>query len=93
MTTDAAGRLWIAHWGAGCVTCHDPDTAEELLRVALPTSHVTNVAFGGPALHTLFITSARSGLEPAQLAAEPLAGGLFAIDTDATGLPANAFAG
>ena len=24
MTTDAAGRLWIAHWGGACVTCHDP---------------------------------------------------------------------
>jgi D-xylonolactonase len=23
MTTDAAGRLWIAHWGGSCVTCHD----------------------------------------------------------------------
>jgi sugar lactone lactonase YvrE len=93
MTTDAAGRLWIAHWGAACVTCHDPDTAEELLRVPLPASHVTNVAFGGPDMRTLFITSARSGLEPAQLAAEPLAGALFAIDTDATGPPAHAFAG
>ncbi len=28
MTTDAAGRLWIAHWGGACVTCHDPETAE-----------------------------------------------------------------
>jgi len=35
MTTDAAGRLWIAHWGGSCVTCHDPDSAAELLRIAL----------------------------------------------------------
>ena len=27
MTTDAQGRLWVAHWGGGCVTCHDADTA------------------------------------------------------------------
>ncbi|NRF71136.1 SMP-30/gluconolactonase/LRE family protein [Aquincola sp. S2] len=93
MTTDAEGRLWIAHWGAACVSCHDPDTAAELLRVPLPASHITNVAFGGAALRTLFITSARFGLDPAQLAAEPQAGALFAIDTDTTGLPANAFAG
>jgi len=93
MTTDADGRLWIAHWGAACVTCHDPDTAEELLRVQLPTSHITNLAFGGPELRTLFITSARFGLSTAKLAVEPSAGALFAIDTDTHGLPANTFAG
>jgi xylono-1,5-lactonase len=93
MATDAAGRLWIAHWGAGCVTCHDPDTAAELLRVPLPTSHITNVAFGGPGLNTLFITTARFGLDARQQAAEPLAGALFSVDTDATGLPAHAFGG
>lgn len=93
MTTDAEGRLWIAHWGAACVSCHDPSTARELLRVPLPTSHITNVAFGGPDLRTLFITSARFGLGDEQLAAEPLAGALFAIDTDATGLPAHRYAG
>jgi sugar lactone lactonase YvrE len=93
MTTDADGRIWIAHWGAACVTCHDPDTAQELLRVPLPADHITNMAFGGPELKTLFITSARFGLSEAQLAAQPLAGGLFAVETTATGKPANLYAG
>jgi len=93
MTTDSAGRLWIAHWGAACVTCHDPESGAELLRVALPTAHITNVAFGGPALDTLYVTSARSGLDAQQLAAQPLAGGLFAVRTDAVGLPAHRYAG
>jgi len=93
MTTDADGRLWIAHWGAACVTCHDPDSAEELLRVKLPTDHITNIVFGGPELRTLFITSARFELSDAQLQAQPLAGGLFAVETSATGRPANLFAG
>ena len=93
MTTDAAGRLWIAHWGGACVTCHDPDTAAELARIPLPTDHITNVAFGGPDMRTLFISSARHELTDAQLAAQPLAGALFAVDTDARGLPANLFAG
>ena len=93
MTTDAAGRIWIAHWGGACVTCHDPATAAELARVALPTDHITNVAFGGPDLTTLFISSARHELSEAQRAAQPLAGALFAVETDATGLAANLFAG
>jgi sugar lactone lactonase YvrE len=93
MTTDAAGRLWIARWGAGCVSCHDPVSGEELARVALPTSHITNVAFGGPDLRTLFITSARFELTEEQLAAQPLAGALFSVDVDSPGRAATAFAG
>jgi sugar lactone lactonase YvrE len=93
MTTDAAGRVWIAHWGGACVTCHDPSTAAELARVELPTAHITNVAFGGPDMRTLFISSARFELSDAQLAAQPLAGALFAVDTDALGLAANLYAG
>ena len=93
MTTDADGRLWIAHWGGACVTCHDPDSAAELARVELPTAHITNVAFGGPHMTTLFVSSARHELSEAQLAAQPLAGALFAVETDAVGQPANLFAG
>jgi sugar lactone lactonase YvrE len=93
MTTDAAGRIWIAHWGGACVTCHDPVTAAELARVALPTAHITNVAFGGPRMTTLYVSSACAELSEAQRAAQPLAGALFAIETDAVGLPANRFAG
>jgi sugar lactone lactonase YvrE len=85
MTTDAAGRLWICHWGGSRVTCHDPVSAAELARVDLPTAHITNVAFGGPDLRTLFITSARYELSEAQLADQPLAGSLFAVEIDSPG--------
>jgi len=93
MTIDADGRLWIAHWGGSCVTCHDPDNGNELARVVLPASQITNVAFGGPDLSTLFISSARTGLDGTRLAAEPLAGALFAVDTEVRGQPAHLFAG
>jgi len=93
MTTDAQGRLWLAHWGGSCVTCHAPDDARELARIAMPASHVTNVAFGGPDLRTLFITTAATGLDAGQLAAQPLAGALFAVETDAVGLAPPLFAG
>lgn len=91
MTTDAQGRLWIAHWGGACVTCHDPHTAQELARIALPTSHITNCAFGGADLNTLFISSARVGLSPEQLKNEPLAGALFCVPMHCQGLPAPLF--
>jgi sugar lactone lactonase YvrE len=93
MTTDAAGRLWIAHWGGSCVTCHDPVSAAELCRIALPASHVTDCAFGDADLRTLYITTARNGLTAEQQAAEPLAGGLFKVRVDSPGVPAALFAG
>jgi sugar lactone lactonase YvrE len=68
------------------------DTASELLRVQLPTSHITNVAFGSADMRTL-LSPARASAYNAQMAGERLAGALFAVDTDARGLPANAFAG
>ena len=93
MTTDAAGRLWLAHWGGACVSCHDPLSGAELGRVNLPTDHITNCAFGGADLRTLFITSALSGLSAAQLSAQPLAGGLFAIELGEPGVAAPMFGG
>ena len=93
MTTDRDGRLWIAHWGGGCVTCHASDDARELARIVLPTSNITNVAFGGPERRTLFITSASAELSEPQREAQPLAGALFAVDTDATGLAPHCFRG
>ena len=93
MSTDAAGRLWIAHWGGGCISCHDPMSAEELGRIALPASQITNCAFSGPGLSTLYVTSAAVGLSDAALRAEPLAGAVFAVELDGPGLPAPLFAG
>jgi sugar lactone lactonase YvrE len=93
MTTDAAGRLWIAHWGGACVTCHDPGDGRELARIALPASNVTNVAFGGADLTTLFITTAAIDLDEAQRAAQPHAGALFCVSTNVAGVAPARFAG
>lgn len=92
MTTDAAGRIWIAHWGGGRVSCRDSD-GTELARIALPTRYVTNCAFGGPDLRTLYISSARGDLTVEQLASEPLAGALFAVEMDTPGIAAGRYSG
>ncbi|WP_081583552.1 SMP-30/gluconolactonase/LRE family protein [Noviherbaspirillum massiliense] len=90
MTTDAEGGLWIAHWGAGKLTRHDA-AGKVLHAIDLPCSQVSSCAFGGPDMKTLFITTALTGLSNEQLAREPLAGGLFAVDLDIAGVPANTF--
>lgn len=93
MCTDASGRIWLARAGAGSVSCHAPDTGEELLRVRVPASQVTGCSFGGPELRTLFITSACQLATEAALFSEPLAGALFAVEVDGPGLPAHIFVG
>ncbi|WP_026096285.1 SMP-30/gluconolactonase/LRE family protein [Ideonella sp. B508-1] len=93
MCTDAEGRIWIAHWGGGCVSCHDPDSAEELGRIHLPARQVSNCTFGGADLDTLFISTARVGLTQEQLAVQALAGSVFAVRTSARGQVASLFRG
>ncbi len=91
-TVDADGCLWNAEWGGGKVTRYTPDGRIDRI-VELPCSQITCCAFGGATLATLFITSARGGLDEAKLKAEPQAGALFAVDVGVKGLADTPFAG
>jgi L-arabinonolactonase len=84
-TVDAGGCLWNAEWGGGRVVRYTPAGRVDRF-VALPCSHVTCCAFGGAKLDRLFVTTARTGLDAAALAAQPSAGALFAVDVGVTGL-------
>lgn len=84
LTVDAEGGLWIALWGGGCVRRYGPD-GTLLLELPLPCSQPTKVAFGGADLRTLYITTARKGLDDAALRAEPWAGGLLALPSPVPG--------
>ncbi len=85
-TVDAHGHYWSAHWGTGQVLAYAPD-GQIVARVRLPASQPSCVAFGGPRLSTLYITTARVGLDESQLAREPDAGSLYAVDLPWPGLP------
>lgn len=89
---DAEGALWNAQWGAGRVVRYLPDGREDRV-MEIPTRQPTRAAFGGQALDTLYVTSARIGLSSAELAADPLAGALFAFRLGVAGLPEPRFAG
>ncbi|MFT3851331.1 MAG: SMP-30/gluconolactonase/LRE family protein [Ilumatobacteraceae bacterium] len=92
MTVDADGRLWIALWGSGTVQSFRPDGTPDIA-VAVPTSNVTSCTFGGDALDTLYVTSARLRLTDAQLHDQPHAGAVFAINAGVVGLPTTPFSG
>lgn len=92
MTVDAEGCLWIAFWDGWCVRRFSAG-AELIGTIALPVQRPTSCAFGGGSLEMLFITSARKGLQGTDLAGQPLAGGLFAVDPGVRGIAELPFAG
>jgi sugar lactone lactonase YvrE len=92
MCVDAAGDLWIAFWGGGEVRRYSPaGQLTGVVEVGVP--HVTSVAFVGPGLDRLLITTATKDLTDADLARYPDSGRLFLADVGATGLPSTPWAG
>jgi len=90
LTVDADGDLWVAIFGGGRVQRYSPEGKfrEEL---AVPAEQTTSCAFGGPGLHTLFVTTATEGWDDERRRADPLAGLVYRLYTDATGRPALPF--
>jgi hypothetical protein len=78
-TIDAEGFLWNARWDGGCLVRWAPDGKVDRV-VQMPCRRVTSCIFGGPDLNTLYITTVRYGLSASDLAEQPLAGGIFALE-------------
>lgn len=90
-TIDADGYLWNALWGASQVVRYAPDGSVDRV-LELSATQPSCVTIGGAALDTLFVTSARVGLDAARVAAVPGEGGLFAGRRDGVrGLPEQRF--
>lgn len=88
---DAEGCYWVAMFDGWRVVRLSPD-GELLREVRLPVQRPTMIAFGGDDGCTAFITSARTGLDAAALAAQPGAGGVFAFRVDVPGVAEAEFA-
>jgi DNA-binding IclR family transcriptional regulator/sugar lactone lactonase YvrE len=88
---DAKGGLWTALADGWAVVRFSPDGA--LTRVvALPVARPTDLAFGGPGMDTLYVTSAREGLTRETLMSAPLSGRLFELEVGAAGIVGAAIA-
>lgn len=85
-TVDAEGFVWCAQWGGGCVVRYAPDGRIDRV-IAVPVTQPTSVAFGGPDLDLLFVTSARHTLPAPQTGA----GDLFVYNVPVRGLPESRF--
>jgi sugar lactone lactonase YvrE len=89
---DAFGYLWNAQWGGWKIVRYAPDGRVDMT-IRMPVQQPSSCAFGGEDMTTLFVTSAWDELTDQQRAAQPIAGGLFAIETGVKGLALPLFEG
>jgi sugar lactone lactonase YvrE len=81
---DAEGFLWTGLYAGDRIARFTPDGKLDAT-VAMPTSNLTKLCFGGEDLKTVYVTSARAGLSAEKLAAQPLAGSLLAFESPVAG--------
>lgn len=86
MAVDSVGCVWIALFGGSRIERYAA-SGELMSVVPFPCSNITKLAFGGDDLCTVFVTTARKGLLPKQLADQPTAGALFTFRVTEPGLP------
>lgn len=79
MTIDSEGNLWVAHWGGFGVYVWNPTNGELIHKVEVPVPNVASCTFGKDGV--LYITTARAGLNEAELEQYPLSGSLFTCQT------------
>jgi len=83
---DTEGYLWNCRYGGSCILRVAPDGSVDRV-VEMPVSNLTNCTFGGTDGNILYVTSAA----PDSGKWERFGGCLFAIETNVSGLPSNAF--
>jgi sugar lactone lactonase YvrE len=84
-TVDAEGFLWNAEFNGWRIVRYAPDGRVDRI-VEVPTHRPTCCAFGGPDLDVLYVTTASQQMSDAELASQPLAGSLLAMDAGVRGL-------
>ena len=83
--TDTEGCLWSAQWLGARIIKLSPH-GEKLATYPVPAGNVTTMCFAGPKNQTLYITTARDGLDEKALRTFPKTGSVFSLQTSSTGL-------
>lgn len=92
LTVDSEGGIWNAQPVFGRIVRYAP-TGEIDCIVETPISWCTSCIFGGEDMRTMYVTSSRETLSPAEIAEEPNCGGLFAFLPGVAGIPEVPFQG
>jgi sugar lactone lactonase YvrE len=88
---DVAGNYWVSMF-EGARVCQFSPGGSLLAQYAVPAQCPTMPCFGGADLKTLFVTTARHGRSPAELAQYPESGCVFSMRVDIAGLGVAFFA-
>ena len=91
-TVDTDSCYWLATPRSSKI-CRYTSAGELDTVIKLPVTKPTMCAFGGPNFNTLYITTSSYGLSESELATQPLAGCLLAVEVTAQGLPEAKFLG
>lgn len=91
-SVDSDGYYWAAMFAGARVVRISPQ-GEVVNNIAIPAKYPTMVAFGGPELKTLYITTASKPASEEEMAQYPQSGGIFAVDVDVAGLPETRYKG
>lgn len=88
MAIDTDGNLWVAVFNGNRIIKIDPRKPETLLEsIPIPAQQVTSVAFGGPNLDEIYVTTAKFTID-GNVLAPPNHGGTYRVTgINATGLP------
>ncbi|MCB5161429.1 SMP-30/gluconolactonase/LRE family protein [Marinomonas algarum] len=89
---DSEGNYWTALYQGQRVVKISP-TGKILKEYPVPATYPTMVAFGGPTMSTLFVSTCRAAQTEEERHQFPKAGGIFMLETDATGQIEPRFAG
>lgn len=83
MTVDAEGCVWSARWDGSALYRYSP-SGEQIARVPIPAKKVSAVAFGGPDLTDMYVTTAGGDIREED---GPGAGGLYRLNLGIRGKP------
>jgi sugar lactone lactonase YvrE len=92
LTVDRDGFIWSAQWYGGQIVRYDP-TGQVERRIPMPVRQVSSLAFGGPDLTDLYITTAGEAWESAyappgyDFQAPNTGGALYRLRQDIPGRP------
>ncbi len=92
MCSDADDGIWVAIWSAGEVRRFSAD-GEHTDTVVVAAPSTTSVAFVGPDLDLLLITTAQDEITPEQKVQFPDSGRLFTVRVGRRGLPTTPWSG
>lgn len=87
---DSENAYWCAMYEGGRLL-RLSSSGEVLREISLPLRCPTMIAFGGPKLRTLYVTSARQNRPVSELEKLPYSGCVLALEVDVAGMPEPAY--